>query len=78
MNVIGERIRVLSSSDATTAGRTGRVLLDTAKTLVIDSAGRHIRVVKSGSAFLLLDSGKVLTGSDIYGRVEDRLGRGSA
>jgi RNase P/RNase MRP subunit p29 len=78
MNVIGERVTVLSSSDGTKVGRTGRILLDTAKTLVIDSGGRSIRVEKSGAAFLLLDSGTVLTGSDIYGRLEDRLGRRSA
>jgi RNase P/RNase MRP subunit p29 len=78
MNVIGERVRVLTSSDSTKVGRTGRVLLDSAKTLVIETAGRTLRVEKSGSAFLLLESGKVLTGSDIYGRLEDRLGRGSA
>jgi RNase P/RNase MRP subunit p29 len=78
MNVIGERVTVLSSSDGSKVGRTGRVLLDTAKTLLIDSGGRSIMVEKSGAAFLLLDSGKVLTGSDIYGRLEDRLGRSSA
>ena len=78
MNVIGERVTVLSSSDKTKAGLKGRVLLDTANTLVIESAGRSIRVEKSGGAFLLLESGKVLTGSDIRGRLEDRLGRGGA
>jgi RNase P/RNase MRP subunit p29 len=78
MNVIGERVTVLSSSDGTKVGRTGRVLLDTAKTLVIDSGMRSVRVEKAGAAFLLLDSGKVLTGSDIFGRLEDRLGRKSA
>ncbi|MDG7008137.1 MAG: ribonuclease P protein subunit [Nitrososphaerota archaeon] len=77
MNVVGELVTVLSSSDRTKVGRTGLVLLDTAKTLVIESAGRSIRVEKSGAAFLLRGSGKVLTGSDIYGRLEDRLGRGS-
>ena len=77
MNVVGELVTVLSSSDGTKVGRTGLVLLDTAKTLVIESAGRSIRVEKSGAAFLLQKSGKVLTGSDIYGRLEDRVGRGS-
>jgi len=76
MNVVGERLKVLSSSDHTKTGRTGRVLLETEKTLVMDSAGRTIRVEKSGSAFLLLDSGKVVTGSDIAGRLEDRWGKG--
>ena len=78
MNVIGERVTVLSASDGTKVGRTGRVLLDTAKTLVLESSGRGVRVEKSGSAFLLLDSGRVLVGSDISGRLEDRLGRGRA
>ena len=78
MSVIGERVTVLSSTDGTKVGRTGKVLLDTEKTLLIDSAGRRIRVEKSGAAFLLLDSGRVLTGSDIHGRLEDRIGRGAA
>jgi len=78
MNVIGERVKVLSSTDGTKVGRTGRVLMDTANTLIVESAGRSIRVEKSKAAFLLLDSGKVLTSSDIHGRPEDRLGRRSA
>ncbi len=75
MNIIGERVIVLTSSDPTIAGRTGRVVLETAETLLLDSGGRTIRVEKSGAAFKLLGSGKVLTGSDIAGRLEDRLGK---
>ncbi len=78
MNVIGERVKVLSSSDPTAAGRAGRVLLETAKTLVLDSAGHVVRVAKAGAAFQLLDSGAVVTGADIAGRLEDRLGRRTA
>lgn len=75
MNVIGERLTVLTSPDPTKTGRTGRVVLETANTIVIDSGGRSLRVEKAGTAFLLLDSRKVLTGSDIAGRLEDRWGR---
>ena len=75
MNVIGERVSVLTSSDPTKVGRTGRVLLESARMLVIDSAGREVRVEKAGSAFLVLDSGRVVTGSEIVGRLEDRWGR---
>ena len=75
MNLIGERVKVLTSPDPSKEGRAGRVLLETAKTLLIDTGGRTIRLEKSGGAFLLLDSGKVLTGSDIDGRLEDRWGR---
>lgn len=75
MNVIGERITVLTSHDSTKVGRTGTVVLETAKTLVLDSGGRTIRVEKSGTGFMVQGSGQVLTGDDISGRLQDRLGR---
>ncbi len=78
MNVIGESLTVLSSADPTKAGVTGRVLLETLNTLVIDSGGRTLRVEKAGAAFMLVDSGKVVTGSDIAGRLQDRWGRRGA
>jgi len=78
VNVIGETLTVLTSADPTKAGITGRVLLETLNTLVIDSGGRTLRVEKAGSAFMLVESGKVLTGSDIAGRLQDRWGRRAA
>ncbi|MDE1853052.1 MAG: ribonuclease P protein subunit [Thaumarchaeota archaeon] len=78
MNVIGERLAVLTAKDPTKTGLRGLVLLETANTLLLGSGGRTLRIEKAGSAFLLLDSGNVLTGSDIAGRMEDRLGRKKA
>ena len=75
MNVIGEMVTVLASPDPTKAGRTGRVVLETANTLLLDSGGRKVRVEKAGTAFKVLGSGKVLAGSDIAGRLQDRWGR---
>ena len=75
MNVIGERVRVLTSTDPTLAGRTGMVVLETANTLVLQWAGRNIRIAKSGASLALLGSGKVVTGADLAGRLQDRLGR---
>ena len=75
MNVIGERLTVLTSPDPTITGRTGRVLMETLNTLLLDSSGQTLRVGKAGSAFMLLDSGKVLTGLDLAGRLQDRLGK---
>lgn len=75
MNVIGERLTVLTSPDPTKTGMTGRVLLETLNTLLLDSAGRTLRVEKRGSAFMLMGSGEVLTGTDLAGRLQDRLGR---
>ncbi|MDA4120497.1 MAG: ribonuclease P protein subunit [Thaumarchaeota archaeon] len=75
MNVIGERLTVLTSSDPTKAGINGQVVLETAQTLLLDTGTRVIRVEKSRSAFLLNRSKKVVTGSDIEGRLQDRWGR---
>ncbi len=75
MNVIGETMTVLSSTDPTKTGMKGKVVLDTANTLLIDAGNRMLRIEKSGSAFLIHSTGQVVTGSDISGRLEDRLGR---
>jgi len=75
VNVIGEKLKVLTSSDPTKSGRSGKVLLDTANTLLLEEEGRTFRVEKAGAAFQIVGSGKVVTGSDIAGRLQDRVGR---
>ena len=75
MNVIGERVRVLASTDPTMAGMTGVVVLETANTIVVDRGGAHTQIQKSGSTFLLTGSGKIVAGIEIVGRLQDRLGR---
>jgi RNase P/RNase MRP subunit p29 len=75
VSVIGERMTVLTSSDPTKAGMKGQVVLETAQTLLLDTGSKVVRVEKSGSAFLLSGSKKVVTGSDIEGRLQDRWGR---
>jgi RNase P/RNase MRP subunit p29 len=75
VNVIGEKLTILTSPDPTITGVSGRVLMETLNTLVLESTGRTLRVEKKGSAFMLLSSGKVLTGLDLAGRLQDRLGR---
>jgi RNase P/RNase MRP subunit p29 len=75
MNVIGERVKVLSSTDPTKTGKSGRIVLETAKTLLLDCQGRTVMIEKRGTAFQLLGSGRVLTGSDVEGRLQDRWGK---
>ncbi len=75
MSIIGERLTVLTSPDPTKTGITGRVMMETLNTLLIDTSGRTLRVEKAGSAFMLLSTGRVLTGVDLAGRLQDRLGR---
>jgi RNase P/RNase MRP subunit p29 len=78
VNVVGEMLTILTSKDPTKTGRSGRVLIDTANTLLLDEGGRTIRVEKAGGAFMIMGSGKILTGADIAGRLQDRIGRRSA
>jgi len=78
VNIVGELLTVLTSKDPTKNGRSGRVLLDTANTLLLDEAGRTIRVEKEGAAFMIAGSRKVFTGSDVAGRLQDRIGRRNA
>jgi RNase P/RNase MRP subunit p29 len=67
-------LTVLDSPDPTKVGIAGRVLLETANTLIIDSGGRPVTVEKEGAAFIT-GSGKRVTGAEIAGRLQDRLGR---
>jgi RNase P/RNase MRP subunit p29 len=72
MNVIVERVTVVGPSDPSKRGRSGVVVLETEKTLLIDSGGRTVRIEKRGTVFRLTASGRVISGSDIAGRLQDR------
>jgi len=78
VNVVGEIVTILTSKDPSKTGRSGTVLLDTANTLLLDEGGRAVRVEKAGAAFMIKGSGRVLAGSDISGRLQDRIGRRGA
>jgi RNase P/RNase MRP subunit p29 len=75
VNVVGKKLKVLTTPDPTKAGLAGTAVLETANTLLIQRGTRRFTVEKRGSAFLLTDSGTVLTGTDLDGRLEDRWGR---
>ncbi len=75
MNLVGERLTILESADKTKKDKSGTVVLETARTLLIESGNRRIRVEKEGTVFLLAGSGETVAGSKIKGRLEDRLGR---
>jgi RNase P/RNase MRP subunit p29 len=78
MNLIGQRVKILSSNDPTKIGRTGKVVLESERTFLVDSDGRTIRVEKLGSAFQIFENGRIIPGDDLAGRLQERLGRSSA
>ena len=77
--IVGDFVTVVGSSDPTKLGRRGEVVLETCKTLVLDSptkAGRTgvIRVEKKGTVLQIQGSKNIIDGRDMIGRLEDRLG----
>ncbi len=74
MNVIGSRIAVTGSTDPTKVGRTGTVVLETMKTLVLSEGGRTVRIEKAGSTFRVEGLKAEVSGAELAGRLEDRWG----
>ncbi len=75
MNVVTRTLTIVSSTDPSKVGRKGTVLMESCNMLTLDVGGRKLAVEKKGSAFQVSGSREVLTGSDVAGRLEDRLGK---
>jgi RNase P/RNase MRP subunit p29 len=73
MNLIGSEVSIVAASDPTLRGRRGEVVLETAQTLMLSDGGRFFRIPKKGTSLLLTESGELVTGELIRGRLEDRL-----
>lgn len=73
MNIIGERVVIVGSTDPTKIGKGGEVVLETAKTLVLESSGRKISVEKAGTVLQFEASRRIVASEEIAGRLEDRL-----
>jgi RNase P/RNase MRP subunit p29 len=67
-------VRVVGSTDPGKKGLTGRVALETANTVLLESGSRTLVVEKFGAMFQVLPTGTIVSGTDIAGRLEDRWG----
>lgn len=75
MPFLGHSLNVVSSTDSTLTGRTGVVVAETMRTIVIEKEGRRSRLAKDVIRFSLDDSGLIIDGSQIGQRPEDRIHR---
>ena len=73
MSVIGANVTVIGSSDPSKTGKRGEIVLETANTLLLRLASKTVTLPKAGTVLLLEDSGDVVNGAEIGGRLEDRL-----
>ncbi|MDV3293414.1 MAG: ribonuclease P protein subunit [Nitrososphaerales archaeon] len=71
---MGETVTVFDSRDPTKKGRKGEVVMETAKTLLLQTSTGRITVEKLGAVLVVAATGDVLSGDDLYGRLQDRFG----
>lgn len=77
IDIIGRKIAIVQASDPSVIGVKGIFALESMKTITILS-GSHKRVVpKLGTVLQIQDSGKLIIGNEMAGRIEDRLARGA-
>lgn len=71
MNLIGSNVTVQSCTDPSKRGLSGRVVLETANMLLLDTGKKSVMIEKNGT--VLVKGSEVITGDEIAGRLEDRL-----
>jgi RNase P/RNase MRP subunit p29 len=71
MSLIGSKVVVQSCTDPTKLGLSGRIVLETANMLLLDTGDRRVMLEKKGT--VLVSGREVITGEEIRGRLEDRL-----
>jgi len=74
VSIVGEEVTIIDSSDPTTTGKKGEVVLETANTLLLRTDGKTIRLPKAGTSLLRRGSSGVVGCEEFAGRLEDRLG----
>ncbi|MDA4127942.1 MAG: ribonuclease P protein subunit [Thaumarchaeota archaeon] len=73
--LVGERVKIVASSDPTQLGLKGEVVLESAGTFLVDSGKKTLRIQKKGTVFQLSGSREVVCGDEMPGRLEDRMAR---
>lgn len=77
IDLIGQRVAVLQCSDKGIVGAKGIFALETMKTITIVWGTSKRTVPKVGTVLQLQESGRVIIGDELSGRLEDRLARGA-
>jgi len=77
IDLIGKKVAIVQCSDQSKVGLRGVFALETMKTISIQSEGATRVIPKVGTVFQLQESGRVVVGNEMVGRLEDRLARGA-
>lgn len=75
--VIGKRVKVLTSLDPTQRGLSGEVLLETSRTFLLEHDGKRLTIQKRGTVLQVQGEKGVISGDENLGRLEERIERSS-
>ena len=77
MKILGQQVSVVSCSIPSLVGVSGTLALESMRMITIVSQGRKVNLPKRGSVLRLKEGGGLVVGDEMYGRLEERLSRGS-
>ena len=77
IDIIGRKVAVVQCADPSVIGVRGIFALETMKTITILSGATKRVVPKVGTVLQMQEGGRLVVGSEMVGRVEDRLARGA-
>jgi RNase P/RNase MRP subunit p29 len=73
--IIGEKVKVVASSDPTQIGFRGSVVLETFGTFLLRLESKTVRLQKKGVVLQLAGTKDLVRGDEMEGRLQDRIGR---
>ena len=77
MRLLGKDVAVMQCSNPLLVGVHGTLALESMHMITIVSEAKKISVAKTGTVLQVQESGRLVVGDDMEGRIEDRLSRGA-
>ena len=77
IGLLGKEILILKCSSPAVVGLKGTLMLESMHMLTMSSGSRTLTMPKKGTVFQLAETGRVVIGEELEGRLTDRLARGS-
>jgi RNase P/RNase MRP subunit p29 len=71
MNIVGKNARIISANDKTKNGLEGKIVYETANTIIFETQRERKMVEKRGTRLLI--NGEMVDGESILGRIERRI-----
>jgi RNase P/RNase MRP subunit p29 len=77
IDIIGKKIAIVQCADPSLVGVKGIFALESMRTITILSGNNKRTVPKVGTVLQVQDSGRLVIGSEMVGRIEERLAKGA-